>query len=267
MELFEEIRREYEFGIGTIKGVAKKFGVHRRMVRQALNDALPPARKQPVRARPQIGQVSAFIDEILINDRRLPRKQRHTALNIFKRVRKELAIEIGRSTVCRYVKKRKAELGMVKVEIFVPQHYQPGIEAQIDWYEAIVEMGGQQQKVQVFSMRSMFSGGAFHRAYLRATQQAFFEAHQLGFQYFGGVFQLCRYDNLKAAVKKIVRGYTREESTRFIAFRSHWQFEGQFCNPGKEGAHEKDHASYCTSFCIFDVSLGYLQRSRYRFPG
>jgi ActR/RegA family two-component response regulator len=32
VELFERIRREYEFGIGTIAGVAKKLGVHRRMV-------------------------------------------------------------------------------------------------------------------------------------------------------------------------------------------------------------------------------------------
>jgi hypothetical protein len=36
VELFEQIRREYEFGIGTIVGVAKKLGVHRRMVREAI---------------------------------------------------------------------------------------------------------------------------------------------------------------------------------------------------------------------------------------
>ena len=39
VELFEEIRREYEFGIGTVRGVARKLGVHRRQVRQALADA------------------------------------------------------------------------------------------------------------------------------------------------------------------------------------------------------------------------------------
>ena len=49
VELFEEIRREYEFGIGTVRGVARKLGVHRRMVRQALADAQPPERKQPER--------------------------------------------------------------------------------------------------------------------------------------------------------------------------------------------------------------------------
>ena len=45
MELFEEIRREYRFGVGTIQGVAKKLRRHRRMVRQALASAIPPERK------------------------------------------------------------------------------------------------------------------------------------------------------------------------------------------------------------------------------
>jgi hypothetical protein len=40
VELFEQIRREYEFGIGTIVGVASKLGVHRRMVREAIDSAL-----------------------------------------------------------------------------------------------------------------------------------------------------------------------------------------------------------------------------------
>lgn len=30
----ETIRREYQFGAGTIKGVARKLGIHRRMVRE-----------------------------------------------------------------------------------------------------------------------------------------------------------------------------------------------------------------------------------------
>ena len=41
MELFEQIRREYKHGVGTIKGVALKFGVHRRMVREAIGSAVP----------------------------------------------------------------------------------------------------------------------------------------------------------------------------------------------------------------------------------
>ncbi|MGH9664064.1 MAG: hypothetical protein ACRD9L_06550 [Bryobacteraceae bacterium] len=45
MELFEEIRRDYAAG-ETIKKLAKKYGMHRRMVRQALASAIPPKRKK-----------------------------------------------------------------------------------------------------------------------------------------------------------------------------------------------------------------------------
>src|SRR5260370_10505839 len=100
-------------------------------------------------------------------------------------------------------------------------------------------------------MRSMASGGAFHVAYYHATQQAFLEAHERAFGYFGGVFRCLRYDNLKSAVKKILRGHQREETERLIAFRSHWGFQTEFCNPargnekggveGEGGNFRRDH--------------------------
>ncbi|MGH9433970.1 MAG: Mu transposase domain-containing protein, partial [Terriglobia bacterium] len=77
----------------------------------------------------------------------------------------------------------------------------------------------------------------FHYAYTNATQQAFLEAHELVFAWFGGVFQRLRYDNLASAVKKILRGVRREETAQFIAFRSHWRFAAEFCTPGE--GHEK----------------------------
>ena len=125
----------------------------------------------------------------------------------------------------QYVRQRKRTLGLrVAPEAFVPQQYAWGDEAQVDWYEADVDLDGERVTVQVFAMRSMASGAAFHRAYRRATQQAFLEAHELGFQYLGGTFRRLRYDNLGSAVKKILRGFRREETARFVAFRSHWQF-------------------------------------------
>ena len=96
-------------------------------------------------------------------------------------------------------------------------------------------------------MRSMASGGAFHIAYFHATQQAFLEAHERAFPYFGGVFRPLRYDNLKSAVKKILRGHQREETDRLIAFRSHWGFQTRVLQPGAGNERAAWKAKWATS--------------------
>src|SRR5436190_23405186 len=238
VELFEEIRREYEFGVGTIAGVARKVKVHRRMVREAIASALRKARKQTERPHPKLQAAMPFIDAILRGDRQAPRKQRHSAHRIWVRLRQELPnCPVAERTVREYVHDRKRALGLLAREVCVAQSYEWGVEAQVDWYEAYADLAGERTKLQVFSMRSMASGAAFHYAYLHSTQQAFLEAHELAFAYFCGVFRKLRYDNLTSAVKRILRGYRREETARFIAFRSHWRFASEFCTPAE--AHEK----------------------------
>jgi transposase len=234
VEVYEQIRREMEFGVGTIAGVSRKLGVHRRMVREALLSAEPRAPKPQQRRLRKLDKAAGLIDQILRADVSAPRKQRHTARRIFARLKAEIPDFIGSERTIRdYVQRRRRELGLEQREVFIAQSYAWGSEGQVDWYEAWALVSGERVKLQVFTMRSMASGAAYHRAYLRATQQAFLEAHQLAFRYFDGVFRILRYDNLKSAVKQILRGHRREETSRFIAFRSHWRFQSEFCNPAR----------------------------------
>jgi hypothetical protein len=179
-----------------------------------------------------------FIDQILESDRQAPRKQRHTAHRIWARLHEERPdCPVAERTVREYVHDRKLALGLLAREVCVAQSYDWGVEAQVDWYEAYADLGGERTKLSVFALRSMASGAAFHCAFSNATQQAFLEAHELAFAWFGGVFHRLRYDNLTSAVKKILRGQRREETSRCIAFRSHWRFAAEFCTPAE--AHEK----------------------------
>src|SRR6202790_4762683 len=146
------------------------------MVREAVRNAVPAQRKKTERPAVKMAAAVSLIEAILEADRKAPRKQRHTARRIWDRIRAEVpgCTAAGR-TVRQYVEHRKEALGLARRETFVPQSYDWGVEAQVDWYEAYADLDGERAKLQVFEMRSMASGAAFHRAYPYATQQAFLE--------------------------------------------------------------------------------------------
>src|SRR6266540_1443248 len=117
--------------------------------------------------------------------------------------------------------------------------YPPGAEAEVDFGEFYATIAGTWMKLWMFVMRLSHSGRAFHVAFATQAQEAFLEGHVLAFAHFGAVPARIRYDNLKPAVVRVLRGRDRTESERFIALRSHYGFDSFFCRPGKDGAHEK----------------------------
>lgn len=240
VEIFEEIRRDRRLEGLLIRELSERHKVHRRTVRQALSSAVPPPRKQyPARPSPAIDPYVAIIDGWLTADQDAPRKQRHTARRIWQRLVAEHGARCSEVTVSRYVAKRRIELGFTRIEVAVPQMHAAGAEGEVDFGEFWTRIGGELVKCWMFVMRLSCSGRAFHVAFTTQGQEAFLQGHVLAFNHFGGVPARIRYDNLKPAVIKVLKGRNRTESDRFIALRSHYGYDSFFCRPGKEGAHEK----------------------------
>ncbi|MGA8744395.1 MAG: IS21 family transposase [Solirubrobacterales bacterium] len=238
VEQFEQIRRDHAREGLSIRELARRHGVHRRAVRQALKSAVPPPKQRPkIQPAPKLGPFKAVIDKWLTEDLKAPRKQRHTARRVWQRLRDEHGAAVSERQVDRYVAAKRRALG--EVEAYVPLVSEAGVEAEVDWGEAQVIMRGSATKVHLFLMRACHSGAAFVVAFEAETQQAFLEGHVAALEFFAGSFDLIRYDNLKAAVAQVMKGRRRVESDRFVALRSHYGFESSFCLSGKRGAHEK----------------------------
>ena len=245
MELFAVIRRDRRVEDLSIRDLAEKHHVHRRTVRQALESATPPPRKIPVRTGWVLESFKSAIDAMLRTDLEAPRKQRHTARRVLARLVEEHAAEgLSYSTVRDYVARRRpeiwAETGRTASQVFVPQDHAFGAEGEVDFADLWVVLGGVKTKTHLFTFRLSGSGRSVHRAFGSQGQEAFLEGHVYAFEQLGGVpFRHVRYDNLKAAVSRVLIGRNRLESDRWVAFRSHYGFDAFYCQPGVEGAHEK----------------------------
>ena len=129
VQLFADIRHDARVDGLSIRELARKHGVHRRTVRQALASAEPPPRKTPVRTAPRLDPYKPAIDQMLLYDLTAPRKQRHTATRILARLRDEHgATDLSYSTVRDYVRIRRAQIELEagrRVEAMVPQDHAP----------------------------------------------------------------------------------------------------------------------------------------------
>jgi transposase len=239
VELFERIRRDRREEGVSIRSLARRHKVHRRTVRQALAAAVPPPRKTQSRPAPALGPHLATIRRWLVDDLSAPRKQRHTARRVWQRLVDEEGASVAESTVRGVVSAVRREIESGTPLVTMPQVHPPGEEAEVDFGEASFCIAGILTTLSVFHLRLSHSARAVHVASASEGQEAFLEGHAVAFERLGGVPARIRYDNLKPAVARILRGRDRVETERFIALRSHHGFDSFFCEPGEAGSHEK----------------------------
>jgi transposase len=237
MSQYELIKTAHRVYGKSIHEIAKEFGHSRNTIRKALREVRPEYQRKKTPVSPVMDPYRDIMLIWLKSDASAPRNQRHTARRIYCRLVEEYGFVGAESTVRRYVRHLKIEEGSYKKEAFIPLEPDIGQEAEVDWGRAVVIMGGERRTVELFCMRSKYSGRDFVRAYPHARQEMFFDGHIHGFHYFGGVFPKLIYDNLTSAVLRVLRGKKRIEQQNFIAFRSYYTFESVFCN--LNSGHEK----------------------------
>jgi len=250
MDQYEYIRTAHRVYKKSIRQIKRETGHSRVTIRKVLEGELHEYKRRSVQPYPVLDRHRDTIERWLKEDLECPKKQRHIARRIYRRLVEEEGYAGSEATVRRYVRQVKAKEGMDASGVFLILEPECGQEAEADWGRALAVIGGVRTPIHFFCMRSRFSGRHFVRAYPCEKQQAFFDAHVHAFDFFGGVFPTVVYDNLTSAVQKALTGHDRIEQEAFRKFRSYYNFNARFCNPGS--AHEKGGT---------EGAIGYVRRN------
>jgi len=213
--------------------VAKELGISRLTVKKYLTEAVPIRRETTPRARPVWEKVGPRLKALLTESADWTgAKQQLTATRLH-----ELLVADGHQVGVTLVKQAVAEWRRQRREVFVPLTYRPGDLAEVDFFEVLVDLAGTRRKAWLFLMRLMYSGRDFAWIYERQDQVSFLDGHVRAFTHFGGIPARIAYDNLRAAVVRILVGGARALTPRFAALASHYLVEPCFCRPGE--GHDK----------------------------
>jgi transposase len=196
-----------------------------KTLQKILTHPSPPGYpKRPDRPRPKVGPHLDRIFQILLDDRSVPKKQRHTAKRIFERLRDEEGYTGGYTQVKEAVRELRPQVG----ESHIPLQHDPG-EAQVDIGQALVKRGGAFHKVHFFVMGLPYSGALYVQAFERSCTETFLEFMKRAFEYFGGVPRRITFDNEKMFVAKITGPRERVLTPAFLELQSHYRFVEHFC--------------------------------------
>ena len=235
MELVSVIRHKVLTEGVPIRDVARQLGLSRNTIRRYVRAKVVPVPRpaSPSRTTPAKELVAEAAAAIWASRRSFTAgKQRLTATRLW-----ELLRDDGHDVSGRTVRRLVASFRNAEREVTVPLVYAPGELAQVDFFEVWVEVESVRQKAWLFLMRLMHSGRDFAMVCAQQDTTWFLAAHVAAFQHFAGMVAAVAYDNLSAAVAKVLIGAPRVVRPRFAAMVAHYALEARFCRPGE--GHDK----------------------------
>jgi|SRR5271166_385162 len=221
----------------SIRELATTFHHSRYKIRQILKEAQPRryTRRDPPPA-PILGAFHAVIDAILAADEDAPPKQRHTAMQVFRRLCDEHDFTGGYDAVRRYLGKRRR----AHRETFIPLAHDPGQRLEADFGHIHVDFPDGRRPVPVLIAAWSYSNYGFALALPTERTEAILHGLVEAFAFFGCVPREVWWDNPTTVVAQIFTGRERRPNAYYAALASHYTFEPLFCMPAR--GNEKPYA-------------------------
>jgi transposase len=224
---FAAIRRAHRDGL-SIRKIAKHLGVGRETVRKALAHPEPPPYTlvQP-RPAPVFGRFRDVVDAILAADETAPKKQRHTASQVYRRLVAEYGYTGSYDPIRRHLKARRLD----RRETFIPLDHRPGHRAEADFGHVHVDFPDGRRRVPVLLVTWSYSNAPFAIALPTERTEAILHGLAEAFAFFGCVPAELWWDNPKTVAVHLFRGRDRQLHPRYAALASHYTFAPKFCLP------------------------------------
>lgn len=227
--------------------IAKRMGRDPRTVKKyaEIEDFSPQLNPKQNRPSPVLGPVKEILDEWIIEDLNQKKKFRRTAKRMWEQLKQEFEFTGSDRTVRDYVSKRKKELLNEANQAALPLENKPGC-AQVDFGEAPFHYQGEAIVLPYLVLSYPYSNSFYFQVFPSQNRECFLEGLKRIFHYMGNVPKTIRFDNLSAAVKKVLPNGERQLTEEFQNFVLHYGFECEFCNPnsGNEKGHVEAMVKY-----------------------
>ena len=255
MDQIHHIRELYYEQGKNLSEIATITGFNRKTVSKYVDmaDFNPPVPKPAMQQQccSKLDPYKPLIDQWLMDDKKAPRKQRHTAKRVYDRLTNEMeGFDCSYRLVAGYVKEKKKQLHLDNKEKGkAPLIHYPG-ESQCDFGSADFYENGTKHSGKYLVLSFPCSNQGFHQLHYGENMECLLESLDAIFRHIGGVPREIWFDNTSTIVTEIIKGGGRELTERFIRFREHYGFKAVFCNP--ESGWEKGNV---------ENKIGYSRRN------
>lgn len=239
----------------NISEIASETGLNWKTVKKYVDmedfNSPPPVPASSKVHESKLDPFKPLIDEWLQADKLAPRKQRHTAKRVYKRLKDEdKGFDCSYRLVALYVKQKKEALRLKRTDGYIPLEHHPG-EGQTDFGTAdFYENGKLHHEAKYLVLSFPYSNGGFFQLNYGENMECLLESLVAIFEHIGGVPTEIWFDNTRTIVTKVIKGGGRNVTERFQRFCEHYRIKPVFMNP--ESGWEKGNV---------ENKVGYLRRN------